>query len=140
MNHKGNDEGHDHANNGARKMKDMVLRIGSELIEANPPNAMAAGKSPISVWDEEEGIPNHQVTRFQVIAPIRPAKITSIISCPLTTSVLNRFGNGVGNAMVFKMKKATKLNIAAQSTACAGVSTFGGHHCGKWNLRHRGIH
>ena len=73
---------------GARKMKDMVLRIGSELIEANPPNAMVAPATPDQCVDEEEGIPKPPGDQVPGDRPIRPAKITSIISCPLTTSVL----------------------------------------------------
>jgi hypothetical protein len=54
---------------GARKINITVLRIGSEFTVPKPPNAMAAPeKAPINVWEEEDGMPNHQVSRFQKIA------------------------------------------------------------------------
>jgi hypothetical protein len=44
----------------------------------NPRNRTAIeesnAKPPIKVWDELEGIPNHQVNKFQHIAAITPAK------------------------------------------------------------------
>ena len=68
--------------NGARKMKATVLRTIAELMTLNVPAfAMAApANPPISVCDEEEGMPDHQVKRFQVIAAISPDKMTYIIS------------------------------------------------------------
>ena len=72
---------------GASKINDIVLKIGSELMAENPPYAMAApAKAPISACDEDEGIPNHQVNKFQKIADSNPEKITSNISCPVTIS------------------------------------------------------
>ena len=37
----------------------------------------APKKPPISVCDDDEGIPNNQVNKFQTIAAINPEKITS---------------------------------------------------------------
>ncbi len=66
---------------GAKKIKLAVFKITAPLIVANPPCAIAApAKPPIRVWEEEEGIPNHQVRRFHAIAAIRPEKITTIMS------------------------------------------------------------
>ena len=43
---------------------------------------------PISAWEELEGRPKYQVIRFQLIAPIRPAKtIVGVITSGLTTSL-----------------------------------------------------
>ena len=36
----------------------------------------APAKPPISVCEEEEGIPYHQVSKFQKMAAIKPEKIT----------------------------------------------------------------
>ena len=36
----------------------------------------APAKPPIKVCEEEEGIPYHQVSKFQKIAAIKPEKIT----------------------------------------------------------------
>jgi hypothetical protein len=62
---------------GARKINAAILAITSTLGAAKPACAIAApAKPPISVCDELEGIPNHQVKRFQKIAANKPAKIT----------------------------------------------------------------
>ena len=36
----------------------------------------APAKPPINVWEDEEGMPSHQVNKFQRMAAIRPEKIT----------------------------------------------------------------
>ena len=60
-----------------RKIKEAVFMITDELTASKPAQATAApANPPISVCDEEDGIPNHHVNRFQIIAAIRPAKIT----------------------------------------------------------------
>src|SRR6478672_1566441 len=70
---------------GAITIKTAVLMIGSLLIAPQPPYATAApAKPPIKVCEEEEGIPNHQVSKFQMIAAINPEKMTIII-CSLVT-------------------------------------------------------
>ena len=66
---------------GAIIIKLAVLRIlGSEamLIAPKPPACAIAApaKPPMSVCDEEEGIPNHHVSRFQQIAAINPENTT----------------------------------------------------------------
>ena len=66
---------------GANRIKLAVFRIIGEFTALNPPAAIAApANPPIKVWEEEEGIPSHQVSRFQAIAAISPEKITRIIS------------------------------------------------------------
>src|ERR1700743_3441433 len=37
---------------------------------------------PIRAWDEEDGMPNHQVARFQQIAPISPPRTTTGVTAP----------------------------------------------------------
>ena len=65
---------------GARKIKLAVFKITALLMVLNPPWAIAApANPPINVWDDDEGIPNHQVSRFQEIAAINPEKITTIM-------------------------------------------------------------
>ena len=77
---------------GAMKMKPAVLIMTSELTAPNPPAAIPApAKPPISVCEEDEGIPNHQVSKFHDIAAINPAKITTSPICPETTSGLTVF-------------------------------------------------
>ncbi|MNR57033.1 hypothetical protein D3C85_1777300 [compost metagenome] len=47
----------------------------------------APAKPPIRVCDELEGIPNHQVNKFHVMAAKRPARITSRVM-KFSTTVL----------------------------------------------------
>ena len=68
---------------GARKIKLAVFKITAPLIVLNPPCAIAApANPPIKVWEDEDGIPNHQVRRFHEIAAINPEKITTFMSGP----------------------------------------------------------
>src|SRR6187431_120922 len=65
---------------GARKIKLAVFNIIALLMVLNPPWAIAApANPPMRVCEDDDGIPNHQVRRFQEMAAIRPEKITTII-------------------------------------------------------------
>src|SRR5579859_1162570 len=81
-------------------------------------------KPPSSVWEELDGMPNHQVSRFQQMAAISPEKMTSRLMKSLLTllamvlPILNSF------RIYRAIKKAAKLKTAAQSTAWKGVSTL----------------
>ncbi len=70
---------------GAIKINPTVLKTGSaQFTDVVPACAIAApAKPPINVWDEEDGMPNHQVKRFQVMAESNPAHTTVkvIYSC-----------------------------------------------------------
>ena len=84
---------------GAKKMKKMMVRISCPAITPKPFSndpvwiatwvTAAPANPPIRVWDEEEGMPNHQVRRFQTVAAINPAKIThksiAVLSTVLAT-------------------------------------------------------
>jgi hypothetical protein len=73
--------------NGARKIKLTVFITGSELMESKVPACAIAAPAnpPISVCDEEEGIPSHHVNRFHKIAATKPENITgSVIKFDLT--------------------------------------------------------
>ena len=72
--------------NGASIMKLTVFITGSGLMELNPAWAIAApAKPPINVCEELDGIPNHQVSKFQPIAATRPDIITgNVIKSYLT--------------------------------------------------------
>src|SRR4051794_38933107 len=70
---------------------------------------------PISACDELDGSPNHQVARFHMIAPIRPAKtmvgvMSSAFTMPFATVA----------ATWSERKAPTKLRIAASPTAIRG--------------------
>ena len=77
----------------------------------------ATANPPISVCEDEDGIPFHHVTRFQVMAAITPANIIGkVIYC--STTVLDTV-LAIPNQpiMYLAMIKATKLKKAAHSTA-----------------------
>ena len=59
-------------------MKSAVLASPAGTRLATPALATAApARPPMRAWDELDGIPPYQVMRFQVIAPIKAARITS---------------------------------------------------------------
>src|SRR3954465_8942159 len=72
---------------------------------------------PISACEDDDGTPNHHVTRFHVIAPINPAKITVGVTAPASTIPLATVA-----ALVIDMNAPAKLRIAAMPTAMRGFS------------------
>ena len=83
------------------------------------PAARAAPTSPpMSAWEEEDGSPYHQVMRFHVIAPSRPA-ITITSACePVPGSMVSE----TVVATFCPRKAPTKFMIAAIASATRGVS------------------
>src|SRR5580765_7975716 len=81
-------------------------------------------KPPIRVCEELDGIPNHQVSRFQAMAPISPEKITSSVIKSLLTELAIVFPILNSPIRYLEIKNAAKLNNAAQSTAWKGVRTL----------------
>jgi hypothetical protein len=73
----------------------------------------------MSACDELDGMPPYQVIRFQVIAPISAARITSASTLSGRTMPLPI----VRATLTPKPNAATKLKNAAQTTACVGLST-----------------
>ncbi len=105
---------------GDRMMNTAVCVIFAQPRTLVPPLLMPAPISPpISACDELDGIPYHQVMRFQPIAPISAA----------TTTVLSTTcGSTIPLPMVLatcsgKKTNATKLKKAAHATAMRGEST-----------------
>jgi hypothetical protein len=80
----------------------------------------APAKPPIRVCEDEEGIPYHHVIRFQVMAAIKPDRITGKVM----NSDFTVFAIVLATAWSLKIKKAAKLKNAAHATAWKGVSTF----------------
>src|SRR4051812_29501616 len=79
----------------------------------------APANPPISVCEELEGIPFHQVSRFQMMEAISPEKTTgSVMNSGFTVLAT------VSATFNSKIQYAMKLNMAAQSTAWNGVSTL----------------
>src|SRR5580698_674122 len=81
-------------------------------------------KPPSSVWDELEGMPAHQVRRFQAIAAIRPENITVRLMKSILTEAAIVLPILNSPTTYREMKKAAKLKTAAQSTAWNGVNTL----------------
>lgn len=79
----------------------------------------APAKPPMSVCDDDDGIPNHQVKRFQKVAAKSPARITQRSMALLSTVLAT-----VLPTLMSKTQKAMTLKVAAQTTACKGVSTL----------------
>ena len=86
---------------GAKNMKSIVLimvSLSTILVQDTlmplsriPCMIAAPAKPPMSVCEDEEGIPNHQVNRFQKIAAIKPDKITGRVINSLNTVLLMVF-------------------------------------------------
>ena len=70
---------------------------------------------PISACEELDGRPKYQVTRFQAIAPIRPAKTTVGVTTAESTTSLATVA-----ATEIEMKAPTKLSSEATPIATCG--------------------
>src|SRR6185503_1107011 len=105
---------------GATTMKMRVLVQPDTMTAPNPALATAApAYPPKSACDELVGNPKYHVIRFQMIAPVRPAKMTVNV----TTFKSTMPEPTVLATPVPKKKAATKLKKAAHATACSGVRT-----------------
>src|SRR3954471_24182418 len=81
-----------------------------------PPDASVAPTiPPIRACEDEEGRPNHQVARFQAIAPIRPAKTVRRVTDPESTMPL-----AIVAATESDRKAPRKFRLAAMITAMRG--------------------
>ena len=62
---------------GERIRDKKISPIPSKLSALAPTETVTAPTiPPINAWEEELGIPHHQVAKFQIIAPIKAAEIT----------------------------------------------------------------
>src|ERR1700753_41698 len=92
--------------------------IPSTSIAPEPaPTRVAPITPPIKAWDEEDGIPNHQVARFQLIAPISPRRMMIAVTAADST-----IPSAIVAATESEMKAPTKLRTAAIETATLGGS------------------
>ncbi len=77
---------------------------------------IAPSTPPISACDDDDGMLKYQVTRFQMIAPTRPAK---------TIGTVTRFCSTMPEAIVAatetEMNAPAKLRIEASATATRGL-------------------
>ena len=87
-------------------------------IASGPLAANAAPTTPpMSACDELDGSPKYQVTRFHVIAPISPAKMTVVVMSSEST-----IPPATVAATLIEMKAPTKFRIADSVTAVFGAS------------------
>ena len=101
---------------GARTMKMATFVIPETMIALNPAFMMADPASPpISACEELVGNPKYQVMRFQRIAPNKPLSTTFVSTIFSDRRCLCR---SVSPRGVLTTQAATKLNTAAQITAC----------------------
>ena len=85
------------ASTGATSAGTATFSISPLQSTALGPSAASVAPTmpPISACEDDEGRPNHQVTRFQAIAPIRPAKtVSSVIDAGVDDALGDRRGDG----------------------------------------------
>jgi hypothetical protein len=72
---------------GARTMNRIVLvKTAASRIESLGVCASAApANAPINAWDDEDGRPHHQVSKFQVMAPMSVARMTPYVTLESAT-------------------------------------------------------
>ena len=104
---------------GERTIAAEVLISPCAMMTLQPALASAdPTRPPTRAWDDEEGMPNHQVMTFHAMAPHSAPKITALSMIA---------GDTMPDPTVIatcspKTRKATKLKNAAQATAACGVS------------------
>ena len=105
------------ARTGATKAGMMTFSTRPETTMASARAATSAEPTtpPMSAWDELEGSPKYQVTRFHVMAPISPANTTvGVMNSALTMPL------AMVAATASEMNAPTKFRIAAIVTATRG--------------------
>ncbi len=90
----------------------------SHWMTSQPAAAIAAPEMPpISAWLELDGSPRNQVTRFQLIAPTRPASTTLSVTASGSTMPV-----AIVAATAIETNAPAKFRTAASATAVRGVS------------------
>src|SRR5690606_33632692 len=78
-------------------------------------------RPPIRAWLEDDGRPNHQVIRFQMMPP----ESAQMITCELTTSTSASIRpEEMVLATAVPQRAPIRFMLAASATACIGVSTL----------------
>src|SRR5580765_1899714 len=104
---------------GDRTIGMMTLSMMPCHLTVAPAASAAPPSPPMRAWLEEDGRPNHQVSRFQAMAPMRaPAQMTSpevpcgAVMMPLPTVA----------ATLVPANAPNRLAAAAMTSAMRGVS------------------
>ena len=87
-----------------------------------PAARVAPTRPPIRAWEDDEGMPRHQVTMFQVMAPTRAASTTSSPVVPVGGSTTAVTASATSWPSAAPSRAPTKFMTAASSTATRGVS------------------
>src|SRR5258708_19263543 len=94
--------------------------LGVRTRTCQPALATAApARPPIRACEEDVGSPHHHVSRSQMMAPVRAARITYCVTCLGSTRPLAM----VLATAVPNRNAAAQLNTAAHTTARRGEST-----------------
>jgi hypothetical protein len=103
---------------GAQIINAAILNITEERIASQPQAIIAApANPPISVCEDDDGIPHHQVSKFQVMAAIIPESIIGkVIYCSITV-LETVFAIPNSPIIYLEITYAKKLKNAAHSTA-----------------------
>ena len=80
----------------------------------------APATPPVSACEDEDGMPNHHVPRFQTIAPMMPQKITVTALTGSTPSRLTNLPIVFATAVPPRMGPRNS-KVATMTTACTGV-------------------
>src|SRR6476620_10632756 len=107
------------ATTGAASAGSTILESTTEKLtpDAPAPTSTAPISPPNRAWDDDDGIPNSQVSRFHRIAATRPAKImVGVTKASLTMPAEMVLATSVDR------KAPSTLSTAAISTATRGAS------------------
>src|SRR5690554_2136977 len=93
--------------------------IASQLLEVAA--SAAPIRPPMSACEDDDGSPNHQVIRFQVMPPISAHRI----SCePTSTTPASIRPDAIVLATAVPARAPIRFMLAARPTACIGDSTL----------------
>ncbi len=107
----------ENATTGERSIGITTFSTTTSQFAVAPAATAEPTSPPIRAWEDDEGRPSHQVMRFHVIAPRRPA-ITMTSPCdPVPGSMVSE----TVVATSWPRKAPTKFMIAAMASATRGV-------------------
>ena len=106
------------ANNGESTSGINTFSVTVPQLTIDPEARAEPTSPPIRAWEEDEGRPKYQVTRFQAMAPSRPASTITRPSTPLGGVMVSL----TVRATRWPRKAPTKFITAAIPRATRGVS------------------
>src|SRR3954468_2960968 len=103
------------ASTGATRAGIATFCTRPDQITTPPDASVEPTIPPISACDEEDGRPNHQVRRFQAIAPTSPANTVNSVTEPVST-----IPAAIVAATASDRNAPTKFRLADMATAMRG--------------------